>query len=704
MKSDYDIVAEAHQGIQDNLLVTAWWRANEIRDNYGLYEGSQWLQNDYERQMANNMPTRTINRIQPILDAITGFEIQNRSELKYVPRIQSAEEQGFSDLANDGVKWIQDTARFQYKKSLAMRDMLICGMGWVDTNIDYMNNPNGEAYCERIFPYFMMWDITTRSQNLDNRSLEGANWVCRAQIVDREKLHQWLIGLTPDEKDEADAEFGSAVDARFLDFFDTVMIVKSLGVIYHYQWRDTETFYRFENPLKGFEGDPNDPHTQHVVEMAKLMKDKYKCDPSLDSIIAIPEEDKKQFQKTMSLLGYNRLEYVSEKKWKYYRADIVGNQVIRKSENFTQNGFSLQCMTGKYDEIRQCYYGLVRSMKEPQRLLNKAVSDFEGFLATIPKGGVNIEVGAVKSLEGFLDTYVKAAQVTVFENGALTQGRVQPKVAPPIPDSILGMIQYANQTLMEVVGVTDAFMGQSDSKLMTAQLNSQMVRQGLMVLAPYFDALTQFTLNEGYIFLDCLRVLMENGEGILVKHVTKEGSQQFVPLLEDNLAAQYEVVVEELPYTPDEKQRVFEKLLELSGVLLNKANPIDITPLIMEFAPLDGEVKGKIKQMMAPPEDTGPDPLTQDLLQSEARLKQAQAAKQEADATRSAIEAMLKQKELENYDAEAAIDMKKKAASADYDQVRSVKELGNLDMDAMRMHREHSNRGRGESNKAERAI
>src|SRR6185437_3555507 len=141
-----------HQNIQDNLLVTAWWRANEIRDNYGLYEGSQWLQEDYSRQLANNMPTRTINRIQTILDAIAGFEIQNRSEVKYVPRILSDQEQGFSDLANDGAKWIEDTSKYQMAKSLAFTDMLISGLGFIDVDINYDHNPNGEAVAQRIFP------------------------------------------------------------------------------------------------------------------------------------------------------------------------------------------------------------------------------------------------------------------------------------------------------------------------------------------------------------------------------------------------------------------------------------------------------------------------------------------------------------------------------------------------------------------------
>lgn len=670
MLSDEEIIKKAHQSIQDNLLVTAWWRANEIRDNYGLYEGSQWLQEDYSRQIANNMPTRTINRIQTIIDAIAGFEIQNRSEVKLVPRLLSEEEQGYTDLANDGIKWIEDTSNYGMMKSLAFTDMMISGLGFVDVNISYDHNPNGQAKCERIFPYFMLWDVTAR-----NKNLEDANWICRAKIVDRNQLAEYLKGASPDDRDAVDTEFGSSVDARFLDFFDTVMVVKSLGVIYNYQWRDKKLYYRMENPLAGLEGDPNDPKMMDSVEIAKILKEKYNCNPYYDKIIAIPYADYSDLKKLFELLGYENIKATKQKQFKYYRADIVGFKVINKEENFSQKGFSVQAMTGKYDEIRQCYYGLVRSMKEPQRLLNQAVSDYEGYLRTIPKGGVEMEADAVPSMEGFRDTYLKAAQITVYSPGALSSGKVRPKVAQPMPDGLMGMIEYSGRVMMDVVGITPDFMGIADSKLMTAELNSQLVRQGLAVLAPYFDAVRHFTIHSGSIFIDILRMLMDNAEGRLIKHVTGEGNAKYVPLLKDNMAFDYDVVVEDVPMTPDQKQQTFEKLLSLASVLANKANPVDIMPIVMEYAPLKGDQLGAVRQMMQPPPPQAPDPIQQELLQSEIMSKQASARKQEAEAVKINLETLLKQKELERSDDVTDAELIKTLSGAELDKARSAKEL-----------------------------
>ncbi len=672
MKSDIDILRAAHDGIQANLLTTAWWRSNEIRDCYGIYEGSQWLESDYSRQVANNQPIRTINRAAIITDAITGFEIQNRSEVKFVPRTTDAKEQGFADIVNDGTKWIEDNSEYSMQKSLAVSDMLISGTGFLETRIDYYDNPNGQVMCERVFPYFMLWDVTVRDKNM-----KGANWICRAKIIDRNELHNYLKGMTPDERDMASADFGSSVDARFLEFFSTVMVTKSLGVIYHYQWRDTEYYYRAKNPLKGYEGDADDPYTQSIVEAARMLQDKYKFNAFTDGEFVVPYgelEDVRAMFKTLDM----KVKAVKAKRWKYYRADIVGNRVISKSENYSENAFSIQCMTGKYDEIRQCYYGTMRAMKEPQRLLNQAVSDYEGFLRNIPKGGFIIETDAVPNLEGFRDTLLKANMLTVVSPGAIAANKIIPKPAPPIPSGLLEMIQYADSAMMATVGITPDFMGMADSKLMTAQLNAQLVRQGLMVLAPYFDSIKLFTVQSGRLFYECFKVLMENCESKLIGHITNEANRKDVEYLRENLDLDYDVVIEDTPQTPDERSNTFNKLLELQSIMLNKPNPVDISAIVMEYAPFNGDQLEKIKALMQPPPPQQPDPVQQRLLESQSSYQEASAERQKAEAMKTQIEAMIKQSELDHADKVVAVDLFKKEASAEYDQVRAAKALQEL--------------------------
>src|SRR4029079_2232577 len=48
----------------------------------------------------------------------------------------------------------------------AFFDVIVCGMGWVATRIDYENDPEGKIVAERIDPLEMVWDGAARKRNL----------------------------------------------------------------------------------------------------------------------------------------------------------------------------------------------------------------------------------------------------------------------------------------------------------------------------------------------------------------------------------------------------------------------------------------------------------------------------------------------------------------------------------------------------------
>lgn len=658
-----NILKTAHQRINDCLSVQDWWRANEVRDNYNLIEGDQWLEDAILRQNADGMPVRTVNKSAVLMNAFCGFEVQHRGEVSYVPRQPTEQQEGESDLGNDGAQWIEDTSQAPFQKSLAVRDMGICGVGVVDHIMDYDTNPDGELKVERVFPYFILWDVAARAKNL-----KDANWVCRAKVVDKESLENYIKDAS--DSDEVDAGFGAAEDARFLDYFDTVMIAKSLGVIYEYQWREKVPFYRIENPFIGMEGFMDDPYTQQILMLAKEIQESYEVDIGMDKIFSIDSKDYKPLKDAFEALGLP-FKATKQKKFKYFRANIVGNRIFDIEENYSQQCFSLRFMTANFSEVRQCFFGLMRPMKDPQRMYNQAISDYEGFLRTIPKGGVEIEADAVPDLEAFVQTYTKAREVTIYNPGGL--GKARPKLTPPIPSGLLDMINFASNAMMESTGITPNFLGLTDSKEMTATLDRQMVRQGLTVLSTYFDAIKYFTIDQGQLFIDALRILTENSPGRLISIAGKEGLK-YQRLFQSRLAAEYDVVVEEVPQTPSERQDTFEKLLQMAALLANKPNPIDIMPMVVQYSPLKGSQIKEITTLMQPPPPTPPDPIAQGLLVAETKLKESTAEKNIADATKSKLDVLLKQKELANTDEVVAAEVQKILADAALSQTKAMNE------------------------------
>lgn len=640
--------------LDENLVVAQNWRQLEVQENFALFEGNQWTEEAYNRQIANGMPVITINRVSPVTEAICGFEVQNRMDIKYSPRLIDPEQVGFKDLMNNLAKYFDETSNAAAQHSLAFKDMGLCGVGAISTSISYDQNPNGQVEVRRIFPAFVFWDVAARAKNITD-----SDTVVEVKILSREAIKA-AYGVEDD-----DEIYPSDIDARVLQFFNSVLTAKELGVIYEYQWRQKEPFYRVENPFLELDTEGMLPDDLRELQMlATQYQDMYNFNPGIDKVFCIREKSElTDLKKIFSFYGID-IKTTTQHTYKYYRAICTGGKVLSKSENFSQQSFSVQFMTGQFSELTQSYYGWMRGCKDPQRMLNQAVSDYVGFLATIPKGGVNIEADAVGDLEAFIATYAKARSVTVFTPGSLSSGKVLPKVTPALPSGILEMIQYADSQIMQVCGVTPELMGMMNSKEMNSSFYSQQIRQGLTTLATYFDAKRSYLHAQGKLYIDCARVLVENAEGMLIKNVIGEGDAPYVRLLKDGIADEYDVAVEEVPTTPDENNSIFITLLELQKNMPNT----NILPLALKYSALPADTIKSLEETMQPPPPPQPDPVNTQLLLSEIGYKTASAQKLKAEAEKINVENMYKQSEVVFAPAKQQTDI-------DYTQAKTFTEL-----------------------------
>jgi hypothetical protein len=208
------------------------------------------------------------------------------------------------------------------------------------------------------------------------------------------------------------------------------------------------------------------------------------------------------------------------------------------------------------------------------------------------------------------------------------------------------MIQYADAQIMQVCGVTPEFMGMMTSKEMNSSFYRQQIQQGLTPLATYLDAKHTYLESQAGLYIDCTRVLAENSEGRLIKNVIGENNAQYVPLLKSGIAEEYDVIVEEMPTGPNENRETFASLVELQGQMLALPNPVNIMPLVMQYAPLKPDIIKQITKMLQPPPPQGPDPVNQKLLLSQAEYNSANAQKLIADAENTKLDTALKANDL----------------------------------------------------------
>jgi hypothetical protein len=656
MPDDEDIISRMEARLNESLTISQDWRQFEVRENFALFEGNQWTKEAVDRQTKNSLPIININRTAPVIESICGYEQQNRLDIQYLPRLLNKEQEGYSDIMNNSVRYIEENAKADSQYSLSFRDMLICGIGATSTDFDYDNNPDGDTVVERIFPAFLFWDNAARAKNLID-----SDYVVRLKVMNQEAIQE-EYGIT-----FFDDVYSASLDARILEFFNAVLAVKTLGVVYEYQWRQKEPFYRVENPFMKLNPMTLPPEVAMIMEaLKKEYAETYSFNPDMDALFSVGSGKKlSEIKQIFGALGIP-VKSTKQHQFKYYRAIITGSKVVEKSENYSQTGFSIKFMIGQFSELTQSYYGLVRSCKDPQRMLNQAVSDYVSFLQTIPKGGVEIEADAVDDIAAFVDTYTKARHVTIYEPGGLMKSR--PKITPPIPSGILEMIQYSDQQIMQVCGVTPELMGMMQTKETNSSFLRQQIKQGLTTLSTYFDAKYYYLQRQAELYTDCVRIMVDNCEGRLIRNVIGEKDEPYIQLTKSRLAAQYDIVVDEMPSSPDENNDLAMKLLELQGQLINMPTPVNIMPLVIEHLDLKPDVKEQIMEMMKPPPPQPPDPLNTALLESEINYKNASAEKLMADAIKIKIDAMYRKQEAE-------LNPYKQEADIKYTEARTVNEM-----------------------------
>src|SRR5574343_494120 len=62
------------------------WRDMFMRPGFDFYAGDQWADADVKDMEAAKKPVVVFNRVGVIVDAVCGAEINNRQEVRYLPR------------------------------------------------------------------------------------------------------------------------------------------------------------------------------------------------------------------------------------------------------------------------------------------------------------------------------------------------------------------------------------------------------------------------------------------------------------------------------------------------------------------------------------------------------------------------------------------------------------------------------------------
>ncbi len=321
---------------------------------------------------------------------------------------------------------------------------------------------------------------------------------------------------------------------------------------------------------------------------------------------------------------------------------FLGKSTFLDRNQPNKNGCTFNVITGMWDRKEKQWYGLLRSMRDPQKYANKWLSQLLHILNTNAKGGVMVEDGAVKDIAQFEESWSAADGVTWLESGALAAGRIQEKPKAQMPAAFMALTEFAVTSIRDASGVNMELLGLRDAN-QPGVLEYQRRQSAMTTLARFFDNLRFYRKRQGETILHFLRSYIAP-RGQLVRLV-KEGQEQYVPLAMDDETRRYDVIVDDAPQAPNEKEKSWTVIQAMLPLLQNADMSLEDWADILEYSPLPSSFVEKVRAKATAQQNQGPTP--QDMMiEAELRKTNAETLKIEAEAQSKGGEAQMKQAEM----------------------------------------------------------
>ncbi len=601
---------------------------DEAKEAYDVTAGRQWDKEAEDAAEDAKLTTISVNRIDSIVSAVCGSEMTNRQEVRYYPREMSSRgEDGqvsdavVNEIFTSAADWIRDECDAADEESEAFRDCVICGIGVTETRMDYEIDPEGVALIMRVSPLEIRIDPAARRPGAMD-----AQYIRRTRKFspDEAKLRFGVEG----ESDRSNGGSSGRIErnnpgqfyTRNLDSDDSDSVT-----ITEYQWWCLEKVYRVLNPNTG--------------QIEEIKEAQY-----LRLIEAIPQLQENSFGVRVR---------------RYYRAFRCGSQILEATP-LPDEEFTYKLITGKLDETRGVWYGIVRPMIEPQKLLNKQISQTQRIIDNNAKGGLLAEMDAFEDPDQAKLDWAASDTIVWLKPGSLgASPRVTPKPIAQTPPGIDRLLAIAHEAVQGVSGVNNEMLGIIDRE-QAGVVDVQRKEAAYGVLKAFFNSLRRYRKVHGRHLLKLIQKYMTDGR--LVRITGRTGNVHYLPLVRDPNTARFDTIVDEAPTGPNQKDKVFQFLIQFGGPVLSKLNlPPNVWMKFLEFSPLPTALVGEMQKMIAEmPPQPNPD---EEKAKGEAAKAQSEMQRMQMDMQieqqRAQMEAQRMQMEAQAASMKNQIEMQK---------------------------------------------
>jgi hypothetical protein len=434
----------------------------------------QWPDDTWDEMLKSGRQPVEFNRVGPIVDSICGLEINNRQETKYLPRTQGDTEvdERLSSLG----EWARDEANAEDEESEMFRNAVICGRGATETRIDFSEEPTGKIVVDNLDPLECGVDPAARKQALSDRRY---SWRFRDVALD--EAQTMFAGC---EAGTLNATWAGRIDP------------KDGG-------QGNKTDYPDETRPGLRRGEK--PKTVRIVQIEWWER-------VCSYLVAVPgaEEPQELSEEAWNALGEQQSDVQSQKLEKRrYRKAFLGKAGVLDVSDIAC--FQINWTTGRYDRNKGYHYGVVRPMRDPQMLSNKTLSQVLHILNTNAKGGLLIEAGAFRNPKDAEKDWSNPAKTILLNEGGL--GKIKDREAPQLPPTLVQLQEFSLSSIRDVTGVSVEMLGLADRE-QPASLEYQRRQSAMTILASLFNGLRTYRKGQGRTLLEQLKLLPP---GVLVR-------------------------------------------------------------------------------------------------------------------------------------------------------------------------------------------
>lgn len=588
-----DLVSEIDRNLKIARRANSKWR-KEAQEDIEFAQGDQWSSDDKTKLADEGRPCLTFNKIKPLLGLVSGHFLQNDSRIQVAP--EGGEDRAFSNAMDVIVGHVSKQSKLDWNRRFLFEGGEKAGQSYLGFFMNFDSDPIfGELKSEYLGPFTVF---------MDPNGVEYDHSDCEYGFVVRKISKGALKEMFPKMEDEID-DINYDADAEAADEFGEEGDANNYGA---------DKGKSDAGLLESAGTDEAIGDSKRLTTVAYWHKKRvnkwFVYDTESGSLRSFEEEDKadKYIKEQKELLGANKKPDVKIVKIKKLATQMwvttkIGTLIVEDKKSWAEpyySGFTFfqYCpelcpdISWKPELMRQ---GMVRPLKDPQREINKARSQFLHILNTSANSGWIGDEDALQPQQWTdLETYgSKPGLVLQIKKGARLEriSPVEPSLAAQVRE------KAASDNIKEVSGLNADMLSVDESANPSGRAIALRIRQAITILEPHFQAFrfTQANIGE-FIFkvvpmlYDTARLAKILGEQYLQSNgLDKNKLMAYMTIIEDG---RYNVKIAEQGFTKTMREETFENLM----TMIEKRYPIPPDVLIeyMNF-PNKEEVVQKIQ-------------------------------------------------------------------------------------------------------------